>query len=91
MSDINQLRRSIFETIQGLKDGTVDVEKARVIGELSQVVINSAKVEVDYIRANGGGDAAFFPANDSVPRLTSPTKTGVKEVKGHVTVHRLKG
>lgn len=91
MSDINQLRDSLFATIQGLKDGTIDLEKAKVIGELSQVVINSAKVEVDYIRASGGGEAAFFLSSDDVPRLTSPTQTGVKEIKGNVTVHRLKG
>ncbi|MGY1490739.1 hypothetical protein ACW4YW_15135 [Methylobacillus pratensis] len=91
MSDIRQLRESIFATIQGLKDGTIDLEKAKVIGELSQVMINSAKVEVEYIRANGGGAAAFFPDNDSVPLLSSPTQTGMKMVKGNLTVHKLKG
>jgi hypothetical protein len=36
-----------------LKDGDMELEKAKAIGDLAQVVINSAKVEVDFIKATG--------------------------------------
>lgn len=89
MNDINSLRESIFETITALKAGSIDVEKAKVIGDLSQVIINSAKVEVDYIRANGGGQAGFF--NSDPLKQVSQTKTGTKTVEGNSTVHKLHG
>lgn len=88
MSNIQTLREHLFETLQGLKAGSVDIEKAKVIGEISQVIINSAKVEVDFIRANGGGKSSFI-TND-VKEVTQ-TLTGTKEVNGNITVHRLRG
>jgi hypothetical protein len=89
MSNIDTLRDSLFETIQKLKDGSLDVEKAKTIGDLSQVIINSAKVEVDFVRANGGGQSAFFSGSEL--KQISQTSTGTKEVLGNVTVHKLRG
>lgn len=61
MSDtIEDLRRRLFETIDGVKAGTTTVEVAKTIGDLSQVIVNSAKVEVDYLRATDGGESAFI-------------------------------
>ena len=88
MSNIDTLRTSLFETIQALKSGDIDIEKAKTIGDLSQVIINSAKVEVDFVRANGGGKSGFF-VND-VKQITE-TPTGTKTVDGGVTVHKLRG
>lgn len=86
MSNIDTLREGLFDTIQKLKDGTIDIEKAKTIGDLSQVIINSAKVEVDFVRANGGGKSSFL----TVEANKQITATGTKEVNGGVTVHRLR-
>lgn len=59
-STIDDLRRRLFETIDGVRDGSVSVEKAKIVSDLAQVMVNSAKVEVDYLRANNGGDSAFI-------------------------------
>jgi hypothetical protein len=89
MSNIDALRETLFDTIQKLKDGNLDTEKAKTIGDLSQVIINSAKVEVDFIRANGGGQSRFISTAD-VKQITQ-TPTGSKSVEGNMTVHRLRG
>lgn len=80
--NISDLRDGLFEAMQMLKDGKLDVEKAKAISEMSQVIINSAKVEVDYIKANNGGEMPFLEAvgNDNLP-------PGVVRV----TRHRLAG
>ncbi len=44
---IEHLRDHLFETIEMLKDGDMELDKARTIAEVAQVIINSAKVEVD--------------------------------------------
>ena len=54
MNDAAELRSMLFETMRGLKDGELDVEKAKAINETAQTIINSAKVEVDYIKTAGG-------------------------------------
>src|SRR5690606_20266294 len=51
--NLKELRDILFETLRGVKDGTVKADKAKIISEVSQVLINSAKVEIDYIRATG--------------------------------------
>lgn len=80
--NISDLRDGLFDAMQMLKDGKLSVEQAKAISEMSQVVINSAKVEVDYIRANNGGEMPFLEAvgNDNLP-------SGVVGV----TRHRLAG
>lgn len=51
---ITDLRDHLFEAIELLKDeeSNFSVEKAKAIADLSQVIINSAKLEVDFIRAS---------------------------------------
>lgn len=78
--NISDLRDAMFDTIQALKEGKITIEQAKAMSEIGQVIINSAKVEVDYIRANNGGESSFIDAigNDNLP----PGVTGV-------TRHRL--
>lgn len=87
MNSIDDLRKHLFETLEGIKSGDINVDQAKVMGEISQTIINSAKVEVDYIRANGGGNSNFIGSD--VKQITQ-TPTGVKTVSGASTVHRLK-
>lgn len=54
---INDLRNHLFEVIEMLKDdeqNLMTIEKAKAIVDVSQAIINTAKVEVDYIRATDG-------------------------------------
>ncbi|KAK50229.1 hypothetical protein [Bordetella bronchiseptica] len=80
--NISDLRDAMFDTIQALKEGKITIEQAKAMSEIGQVIINSAKVEVDYIRANNGGESSFIDAigNDNLP----PGVTGI-------TRHRLVG
>ena len=57
----------------------MDIERAKAIAEVSQVIINSAKVEVQYAQATGGNTTRFLQEEDRLP----PGITGVQ-------VHRLK-
>ena len=60
-NNIQSLRDSLFETINDLKSGKIDIEKAKTISELSQVIINSTKVEVDFLKVVKGTGSGFFP------------------------------
>lgn len=75
MNDVNALRQHLFDAIEGVKSKSMSIEQAKAIADISQVVINSAKVEVEYAKATGGQEATAF--------LRGPT-TGV-------TTHRLRG
>lgn len=61
---ISDLRDHLFETLEALKDKDqpMDIERARAISDVAQVIINTAKVEVDLVKAVGGSapGGAFF-------------------------------
>ncbi len=80
--NINDLRESLFDALDMLKAGKLTTEQAKAVSEMGQVIINSAKVEVDYIKANNGGETPFLEAvgNSNLP-------SGVVGV----TRHRLAG
>jgi len=64
---IADLREHLFAAIQGVRDGTVTIEQAQTISDLSQVIVNTAKVEVDFVRATQRQSSPFLGAPDAQP------------------------
>ncbi|WP_206702489.1 hypothetical protein [Cupriavidus basilensis] len=62
MQNIDKLRDHLFATLDGLRDKTnpISVEQAKAVAEVSQTIINSAKVEVEYLKATGGKGSSRF-------------------------------
>lgn len=62
--NIVELRKVLFETLRGLtdKNNPMDIDRARAISEVAQTMINSAKVEVDFIKATEGNGSGFLEA-----------------------------
>lgn len=72
---IEDLRNHLFETIEALKDTEkpMDVDRAKAIAEAAQVIVNSAKVEVDFMRAIGSRKGTgFIPADAGAPAISAP-------------------
>ena len=59
---LDDLREQLFETLKDLraKDKPMDVDRAKAISEVAQTFINSAKAEVDFVKATGA-DSADLP------------------------------
>jgi hypothetical protein len=59
---IQDLRDHLFDTIEMLKkdDPKMTVDKAKTIADVSQVIINSAKLEIDFIKVKDKLDG-FYP------------------------------
>ena len=63
---ITDLRDHLFEALERLKDGEIDIETAKAMSEVSQTIINSAKIEIDFIKATGSTqDSGFIKLNQS--------------------------
>lgn len=82
-NDIAELRSHLFDTLRGLKNGEMDIDRAKAINDTAQTIINSAKVEVDFVRATGAKGSGFLLPGESKPPLP-PGVTGTK-------THRLVG
>lgn len=59
---IEDLRNHLFETLELLKDPDkpMEIERAEAVAKVAQVIVNSAKVEVDFARATGRAVAGGF-------------------------------
>ena len=60
MRDINYLRESLLSTMDLLVDGKIDIDRAKAICDIGQVLVNSAKVEVDMMKATAGQGTGFM-------------------------------
>lgn len=75
---ISDLRGHLFTQLENLCDPskTVDLERARLVNETSQQIINTAKAEVEYMRNIGGGMMLPFIENQEGamerPNLPAP-------------------
>ena len=80
---ITDLREALFATLQAVRDGSLDVDKARTVNEVAKTIIDTAKVEVDYLRVTDGGTSEFLDSATGGPALPDGI-TGRR-------VHRIKG
>lgn len=82
---ISDLYNALFDTLEQVKSGDMDLDRAKMVTEVGQTIINTAKVEVMYIREAGGAVTSQFieskggdAADGSLP---SPVVTRVHRLK----------
>lgn len=70
-NNLEDLRNHLFETIRALKDekNPMDVERAKAVADVSRVILDSAKVEIGYMRATGADQESDFISNPNRKRL----------------------
>lgn len=75
---MEDLRDHLFETIERLKDEDepMEIDRAKAIGKVADSIIESAKVEVDFLRVTGGIEGTgFIPdGHRPEPRLVTEGK-----------------
>ncbi len=74
---LEDLRDHLFETLEALKDEErpMDIERAKAICQVSQTIIDSAKVEVQFLEVTGqeGGSGFLTPR---ISQAALPAKAG---------------
>lgn len=93
MSHINDLRGHLMATLASLRDrdNPMEPDRARAIGQVASVLIDSARVEVDYIKATNGDRSDFLePPGAAGPRLVHSEPTAHNPFP-RVTQHRMEG
>lgn len=85
---IEDLRARLFATIDGVKAGTVPLDVARVVNDLSQTIVNTAKVEVDYLRLVDDVDK---PASPFLQGGNADTQAPLPNGITGIVRHRLAG
>jgi hypothetical protein len=68
---MSDLRNHLFETLEALKDDEkpMDVSRALAVAQVAQVLIDTAKVEVAFIRATDAAiEGQFFDSPIDEPK-----------------------
>lgn len=67
MSTMAELRAALMGTLDDLRnrDTPMDVDRAKAVAQVAGVLVDTAKVEIDYLRVTGGNKSEFIePAQD---------------------------
>ena len=71
MRDINYLRQSLLDAMDKLMEGKIDVNQAKAMADLGQVLVNSAKVEADLMRKNEDFNGSGFMRNVDIKAINN--------------------
>jgi hypothetical protein len=74
---ITDLREILFNAMEDLSSGKIDVEKAKQIANLGQVVVKSAVAEVKLISREGGRGTGFI--SEEITPIKQLPKTNHRE------------
>ncbi len=91
---INTLRDELLGTLRDLRNraNPMEPDRARAIAQVAGVLVDSARVEVDYLKATGQDVSNFIDglkAPDAVAAIANtPTGTVDRSASGRV-VHRI--
>lgn len=88
--NLDGLREQLFETLRAVKDGTLEIDRARAVVQVAEQLIDTARVEVDYVRVTGdaGGSTFIVPGN---LRLSAASPDAPDPSLVSRRVHRLQG
>lgn len=88
---IEDLRNLLFETMERLMDADdpMDIKQAATVAEVAQVIVNSAKVEVDFIKQTGHGGSSFIQNAGSEPKRIQPISQAALALVGNETHEQL--
>jgi hypothetical protein len=73
---LSDLRDHLFATLEALTDEKkpMELDRARAIAKVSQTIIESAKVEVQFMKEMGAQtESTFFNSAPQLPKPAPPT------------------
>lgn len=87
---INELRDHLMQTLAALRDrdNPMEPDRARAVAQVASVLVDTAKVEVDYIKATGADRSGFLEEPTTAPQIDGPTANNPFPT---VVRHRLQG
>jgi hypothetical protein len=71
-TSINELREHLMGTLASLRDreNPMEPDRARAVASVASVLVDTARVEVDYIKATGQEESSFLGGDkQDQPRL----------------------
>jgi BioD-like phosphotransacetylase family protein len=86
---INELRQQLLDTLKDLRnrENPMEPDRARAIAQVAGVLVDSAKAEIDYIKATGSDRSDFIEPAAQI--TTDASGAGLPNGISSITRHRL--
>ena len=78
-NNIDELREHLFDALRGLKNKTMDISTAQAMSDVSQTIIASARVEVEFAKATGEGLESKFLENTAEEKELPKGITAIRQ------------
>lgn len=90
---ISQLRQHLLDTLTDLRnrEKPMEPDRARAVAQVASVLVDTAKVEVEYLRATGQQRAGFLEEPPTITTGARPDGSPFPNGIVSVTRHALKG
>jgi len=74
---ITLVRQQLLDTLTDLRnrDQPMDVDRARAVAQVASVLVDTAKVEVEYLKVTHSDRSDFLEAPPAAPQLPAPSST----------------
>jgi hypothetical protein len=90
---INQLREHLLATLADLRnrENPMEPDRARAVAQVASVLVDTAKVEVDYLKATNQDRSGFLEEPAQITTDASGAGLPLPNGISAITRHRLKG
>ena len=78
MKNFNDILQTLITVNEQLIDNKIDIEKAKVIGQNTQILINAAKVQLDYCKQTKQTPAFLIDKKSTIDELKEIAKKAVE-------------
>lgn len=87
---IDQVRSALLDTLSDLrnKEQPMDIERAKAVAQVAGVLVDTAKVENEYLKLTGQDRSNFLEQPSDIPRVDGPAAHNPFPT---VVRHRLQG
>lgn len=82
---ISELREYLTATLAGLRDreNPMEPDRVRAVAQAASVLVDTARVEVDYIKATGQDTSGFLQTLPSTSTVTAGLLNGITGIIQH--------
>lgn len=91
MKNINDLRTALFETMQDVRKGEIDTKQAKAVVDIAQTIVNTAKVEVEFMQVTGLTDGTGFIAGPEEQSEIIDDASALPDGITRIVRHRIAG
>lgn len=85
---MSELRQQLLDTLKDLRnrENPMEPDRARAVAQVATVLVDSAKVEVDYLKVTRGESSPFIEPPSTLeltPTSANPFPAGITGIRQH--------